>query len=359
MANDKNPLPALTSDERATLKASIASEGIVYPIVTSAGPFAPGTIVDGFNRREIWLELGKKDADLPRITRRFANEAELRIAQIDLNVKRRQLTVPQRVMLAMAREPWERKLAQQRLSTKGKGASGAAVEKLRQGEPARAAALAAEAVGLKRDTYEHGKLVLEKGPADVREQFLAGTITVNNAYSQTRRALGVGPSATMEKHVGSRIGRVPSGSYGAILVLAPWRAGTKAFEAGRVLPAELSALSVRSAAAKDAVVALVAPARWMREAIDVVAAWGANVVTIVARVRPSATAATPIAERADFVIVATFGRPVLPSLSRDNVVETDAQLYSLLDALVPDREGIVLFGDTSRPGWSSWDPPIK
>jgi N6-adenosine-specific RNA methylase IME4 len=357
MANPQaNPMPALAPDEREALKSSIAREGMTYPVLVSAGPALQGEIVDGFNRRSIWLELGKKEADLPRVSKRFNTEAEFRIAQIDLNLKRRQLTVPQRILLAMAREPWERKLAKTRMAD-------GAVAKSPQGDkstPQRATALAAQAVGLKRDTYEHGKFVLEQAPKEIREQFIAGGLSVDRAFKDTRRALGLDARTVVHTSVTKRFGKMPTGSYGAIVVSPPWRLQSRTFEPGRVLPAELGALNIRGMAGKDAIVALVAPARWLREALELVtASWSGSIVTVLAHLRKSAIAGIPVAERAEFVIVAALGKPVLPKLNRDNVLETEAQLFGLMDELVPNRAGILLFGNVSRTGWDSWSPAIK
>jgi len=220
--------------------------------------------------------------------------------------------------------------------------------------------VAAEAVGLKRDTYEHGKFVLEKAPTEIREQFLADQLSVDRAFKDTRRALGLDARTVVQTSVTKRFGKMPSGSYGAIVVTPPWRSQAKTFEAGRVLPAELAALNIRQLAGKDAIVAIVAPAHWLAHALELVTGhWGASIVTVLANLRKTANPGIPVAERADFVVVGAFGKPILAELRRDNVVETDAQLYSLMDELVPNRDGIVLFGSVSRAGWDTWEPAIR
>lgn len=362
MANTANPMPTLSPEEYGSLKASIEREGFLVPIIVSAGPVLQGQIVDGFNRAQIAQEL---KIELPRISKRFESEAEFRIAQIDANIARRQLTLVQRVQLAMLREPWERQLARIR---EREGAKKGAVAKSRQqgngsvaaSEPIRATAEAAAAVGLKRDTYEHAKFVLQKAPAEIREQLVAGKISVDRAYRDSRRATGVDSGSVVSKSVAKRWGKLPSGTFGAIVCTPPWREGSKKFEAGRVLPAELAALDVRGLAKKDAVVALVTPGGWLREALELVGdKWGARIVSVVVRVRAHATGGGPIAERVDFAVIGTIGKAVLPESGRTNLVESDAQFYSLIDKLVPDAAGIRLFGEIERAGWTSWNPAIK
>ena len=355
-------MPTLSPEEYGALKASIEREGFLVPVIVSAGPVLQGHIVDGFHREKIAAEL---KIELPRISKRFESEAEFRIAQIDANIARRQLTLVQRVQLAMLREPWERQLARIR---EREGAKKGAVAKSRQqgnesaaaSEPIRATAEAAAAVGLKRDTYEHAKFVLQKAPAEIREQLVAGKISVDRAYRDSRRATGVDSTSTVSKAVAKRWGKLPAGHYAAIVLTPPWREGSKRFEAGRVLPAELAALDVRGLAKRDAVVALVAPARWLREALELVAdKWNAQIVSVVVRLRTNVVAAGAIGERADFAVIATIGKPVLPPATRSNVTETESQFYGLIDKLVPDAAGIRLFGEIERAGWTSWNPAIK
>lgn len=337
-----NPLPPLSTSEYEALRESIKRDGFLYPVIQSAGPAMMGEIVDGFNRLRIGQELG---LEVPRTSRLFASEAEFRLAQIDANLQRRQLTVPQRVILGMAREPWEKRLAKQRQGVAGE----------QPGSVKRATSATAEAVGLKRDTYEHGKFVVEKAPAEIRKQFLAGGMSVDRAYRETRRAIGLDSQTVLASATAKRWGKLPAGTYGAIVITPPWRVGAKGYEPGRVMPAELASLDVHKLAAKDAIVVLVTPARWVREAIELVAGWGLRVATVVVRLHGRATSAT---DRAEFAIVGTTGKASL-ALAGENVIETDTQLYALLDAAVPDAEGIRLFGELHRAGWAAWAPTIK
>src|SRR6185312_8994376 len=104
----RNPMPPLSSVELAALKESVLRDGPMVTIIKSAGPARFGEIVDGFNRNAIAKEL---KIYWPTISKRFLTDEEFRIAQITLNLKRRQLTTVERVELAMQLEPLERDLA--------------------------------------------------------------------------------------------------------------------------------------------------------------------------------------------------------------------------------------------------------
>ena len=107
-----NPLPPLTPEEYEALKASIGARGVLVPAVVSAGPACEGEVGDGHHRIQACGELG---IECPVERRPFASEAEFRLYQLDCNLQRRHLTVAQRIELGMAREPWERALAEKRM----------------------------------------------------------------------------------------------------------------------------------------------------------------------------------------------------------------------------------------------------
>ncbi len=348
-----NPMPDLSSEEYASLEASIAESGMLYPIIKSAGPFAPGATVDGHNREKIAKKLG---IAAPTTTKPFANEAEFRVAQIDANIARRQLTVPNRIMLAIVREKFERVLAAQRkaeghkmtakaLRARGEDAKTESTYASR--EAARATTLAAEAAGLKRNTYEHGKFVIEKAPAEIREQFVAGTLSVNRAYKETKHALGLDATATLAKSASNRWGAVPRGKFGAILLTPAWRENAKRFEAGRVVPAELAAIDLPAMLSVPGIVAISVPSPWIAEIANLVlGSWKLRPVTI-AIVRGRAV---------DAYLVAALGK-VAPIPTA--VFESHAQMLKFLDGLSPDAPGLAMFGEIDRAGWTAWDPTVK
>jgi len=354
MADSKNPLPLLSSDDYAALKASVARDGFLYPVIRSAGPALQGEVVDGFNREKIGKELGLEP---PRISRRFETEAEFRIAQIDANIARRQLTLVQRVQLAMAREPWERRLAAHR-QREGQKQGGVAKSRQKQGtEPAggakRATAQAAEAVGLKRDTYEHARFVLEKAPPEIRESFVGGKLTVDRAWKATRQAIGLDSRSVVRTSVARRFGAVPRGKFGAVVLTPPWRVDARKFEAGHVVPAEVAAIDVRALTGENGVIAITVPTAWFGDVVElVVKTWRARPYTWLVRTRGES-------ERAELVLVCTTGKAAAIAPTAEHVLGTPAQFFGFLDRLVPDQEGIVLFGDVERAGWTSWSPTIK
>lgn len=81
-------LDALSDEEYAGLRASIASVGIKQPILIS---WPDKTIIDGHHRWRIAQELGLDD--VPVMTEEFSSEARLLALGVEMNAARRQMTI--------------------------------------------------------------------------------------------------------------------------------------------------------------------------------------------------------------------------------------------------------------------------
>ena len=351
--DNTNPMPALSAQERAELKASIARDGFLTPIVKSAGPFAKGLIIDGFHRTEIAKELKVK---VPETLVPIKTEADFRLAQIDANVNRRHLNVVQRAKMAMMREPWERARAKERQH------AGALGEINQSG---RATEIAANAVGLKRNVYEEAKFVLTNAPSEIKKALEKGEISVHKAYTTAKRARGLDARSVLAKRVDQRISdELPSGKFGAIILAPLWRTQRMKSEKGRFLPNEIQTLDVRSIATRDGIVMLWVLGQWLREGFDILEGWDARVFSIVTQVLDEATGTDTLRDRTRFAILATFGK--MPAASRKtnaimggSVASIPPDAYALMDELVPDSPGLTMFTETKRSGWDCWNPEVE
>ena len=101
-------LPGLTAEEFAGLKADIAAQGVLVPVVIDADS---GEIIDGHHRLRAWTELraeGVKVPPYPREVRRFASDGERVGFVIASNLFRRHLDRAQRaeVVARLRTEGW-------------------------------------------------------------------------------------------------------------------------------------------------------------------------------------------------------------------------------------------------------------
>lgn len=103
----ENLVVQVSDNEFQLLKKSIDEDGLHYPIAINKD----GTVLDGHHRRRACLELGKP---LKYQVMSFANKTLEKKFVIISNLKRRQLTDYQRLLLAEALLPIEEELARQR-----------------------------------------------------------------------------------------------------------------------------------------------------------------------------------------------------------------------------------------------------
>lgn len=87
--SDFQPMPALSNEQYAALRDSIATEGVTVPIVIDQH----GRILDGHNRAEIADGLG---INYPTVVRRVADDDDAWRAAVELNCARRHLTSEQK-----------------------------------------------------------------------------------------------------------------------------------------------------------------------------------------------------------------------------------------------------------------------
>lgn len=110
-----NPCWDLDAVEFEDLKQRIKAAGFspAFPIIRSAGPVFPGAIVDGFHRQHVCDVLASEGTPVSPVyyDQPFETEAEFRIAQIDGNLRRRQLPPVKQAVLAKERQGWIERLA--------------------------------------------------------------------------------------------------------------------------------------------------------------------------------------------------------------------------------------------------------
>jgi site-specific DNA-methyltransferase (adenine-specific) len=101
-------LPALSDEEYAGLKADIAAQGVLVPVVIDEDT---GEVIEGHHRLKAWTELrvaGVKVPDYPKQVVRFANDDDRVAFVLAANLFRRHLTREQRaeVVARLRAEGW-------------------------------------------------------------------------------------------------------------------------------------------------------------------------------------------------------------------------------------------------------------
>ncbi|GAC1547124.1 MAG: hypothetical protein NVS2B17_31110 [Candidatus Velthaea sp.] len=344
----KNPLPDLTKEELRELEDSIARDGIITPIIKSAGPACFGEIVDGHNRAAIAEKLGIKD--IPIVSRRYQSEAEFRIEQIDLNMKRRQLTPFARTVLALERVPWEQKLAKERRGIANAPDTGRATEK------------AARAGGTSRKTLENSAFVIKNAPPEILQHFQKNEIRPDRAFRETKKALGLDAATVLKKSLSQKFTAAPEGPFASIVVDPPWR-DARENNGAALTPQEIRAVPVTSLLAESGVVYLWTPTSRFGEATAMFAEWGLNLVGAIHWLHEIPERESFFREHAELCLVGIRGRIESAGERARNVVfgePTSAsvrlpkEFLELVEHLRPDGRQLLIFGDIEREHWTRW-----
>jgi len=158
-------LPPARAEDRATLRRSIEADGVLVPVIVSAGPACRGEVADGKLRVELAAELGR---ECPSEQRPFTSEAAFRHFRLISNLARRQLGTAARIRLGLALEPWlKAQAAARKAQAVGRPRGEKTVPVALPEEKGETRALVARQVGLKPSTYSRGAKVLREGSPEL------------------------------------------------------------------------------------------------------------------------------------------------------------------------------------------------
>lgn len=352
-----NPLPTLTPHEFAALRESIRDRGQLEPIVVSAGPACEGEIGDGHHRQQACAELGVE----PRVKRRaFDTEAEFRLYQLDINLKRRHLTVAQRIEMGAERLPWEQEIARTRQGTR----TDLEPPRSPTQKSERATERTAAAVGLKPSTFERGLKVLREAPAEIANQLRTGDLTVNAAYLKTRTA------ERRQEALERPPVQPPTGCYSLLYVDPPWQYEHLPVSESRAVENHYPTMTLEALktfdvpAADDAVLFMWATNPKLGEALELIDAWGFSYRTNAVWVKDRIGMGYYVRAQHELLLIARrgemsppneFARPAsvihAPRLAHSAKPES---VYELLERMYPGVPRIELFARSERDGWDSW-----
>lgn len=167
-------VPSLLDEEYQSLKQSIKKNGLWMPIIINE----KNEILDGHHRFKICKELGVK---IKHAIRKFTTKSEEIIFVGECNLKRRQLTVLQRIDLVRKLEPHYAELAMNRMKS-GKKLDPGIIKT--QGK-------VRDVLGKKADVsgsqYEKGTHVLEKATKKDIADINNGNKTITKVYREIRK----------------------------------------------------------------------------------------------------------------------------------------------------------------------------
>lgn len=356
-------LPPPSAAQLQALRESIAAEGVLHPVVASAGPALPGEIADGRARRAICEELG---IACPREERPFASEAAFAHFRLTTNIVRRELSVADRVRLGMTLEPLERELAAQRKAqARGRRGEKSLPVALPE-EKGETRELVARKIGLTPSIYERGAKVLREGSPALVARFQADNETVSSAYRRLQEELKRDERRALAKALRENPLPPPNGRYPVIVLDPPWPI------AGAPYPTmaleEIAALPLPDLLTADAIVWLWTTNGFLEHATAIATErWGLvkrNVVTW-DKERPGRP--TPwLTGQTEHCLLLTRGKPLFEAGNATTLIRERARensrkpeaFYQLVEETCPAQPRLEMFARQRRAGFESWGAEV-
>lgn len=328
-------VPAMTEAEYAALKVDIARNGIEQPLDITAD----GEILDGRHRFRAALELGQKTAPVRVVAPADASAYILRVA-----LKRRHLTPSQQAALAVELVTLEQPQDMVAMLPR--------TGRTRD-------LLACHAQACPRTVQD--ALTVFGRDRELFERIKAGQIPAHKARLQLQRReryQTIGPAPPL-----------PADRYELILADPPWQLGNpdSAYAPEQYYPTlpldQIAELEIP--AAENALLYLWAVNSHLREAWQVLDAWGFEQCSCEVWVKPSIGMGVWTRNRHELLLIGRKGNasPAPRQLLLDSVIEAPrgrhsqkpTLVYQRLEHLYPGRSKLELFArGIPRPGWTSW-----
>ena len=371
-------IPPLRAEERTQLEANIVADGVRDPLVAWQD-----VLIDGHNRYEIATRLG-----LPFDVREmsFSSRDDAILWVVNNQFGRRNLSTAARAELAMRIEPILAAQAKTRQAEAGGDRRSAASVVLKSEQAvdrdinaSKTATQAAEAAGLKRDTYYKAKTILTTAPSPIVEAFRSGELSTNQAYQHVRRQQ---KEQVREQRRQENRDKIASGSdlgamdasvkYATIVIDPPWDWGDEGDgdQLGRARPdyatmsiEQLAALQVAELADDDCHLYLWITNRSLPKGFGLIEQWGFRYVTALTWVKPHFGMGNYFRGQTEHVLFAVKGSQQLLRKDMGTVFHAprgplghSSKPESFLPLIESCSPGpyLEMFSRSQRAGWTTW-----
>lgn len=340
------------------LVASIKEVGLLHPIVVTPD----GRLVAGQRRLEACRGLGWQAVPV-----RVVDIAEIVRGELHENVVRKDFLPSEMAAIAKALSPAEREAAKERRAANLPNQTG----KFPVCDEGRSRDKVAAYVGVSGRTVEKTIAVVdaaEREPekyAPLVEQ-MDRTGKVNGAY----KLMGKMMQAEAIRHEPPPL---PTGPFRVIVADPPWpyhnRAEDSTHRAANPYPAmttdDIKALPVPGMAADDCVLWLWTTNAHMRQAFDVLDAWGFEHKTILTWVKDKMGLGDWLRGQTEHCLMAVRGKPIVLLTNQTTVIygplrehsRKPDEFYRLVDQLCPGAK-LEMFAREHRDGWAIWGSEV-
>jgi N6-adenosine-specific RNA methylase IME4/ParB-like chromosome segregation protein Spo0J len=329
------------------LADSIAEVGLLHPVVVTP----ERRLIAGQRRLAAcrllgWVEVPVTVVDLYQAARGEAHE----------NFIRKDLLPSEIVALKRAIEPLERREARSRQDTRADLYHSATVA---EGQ-ADARDNVAHYLGVGRTTIERAEAVVEAAEEDPDEYgYLVEQMDRSGKVAGAYRRLIVQQQA---KRIIAEPPGLPTGPFRVIVADPPWR-----YESGNSLPyptmplEEIKALAVRDIAEQNATLWLWTTNTHLRDAFDVVEAWGFEYKSLLTWVKDRMGTGEWLRGQTEHCLLGARGKPVFLHGDHSTVLSArrrehsrkPEEFYNLIEEICPGAK-LELFSRKARNGWRAF-----
>jgi N6-adenosine-specific RNA methylase IME4 len=355
-------LPSPAAAELEALRLSIGEQGLLQPIIVSAGPACAGEVADGQVRRIVCAELG---VECLQLERPFSSELEFAVFRLSVNLKRRQLPDALRIRIGLALEPLERELARgRRAQAAGQRRGTKAVPVRRPGEKGETADRVGVSIGMSGPTFRRGAKVLQEGSPGLVAEFEAGGLSTNGAFTRLHAERRRGERDEIARRLREQPPVLPAGRVNVLAADPPWPLKCELPYPTMEVPA-IGALPVPDLLTDDGVVWLWTTNSFLREALEIGAGWGLEYRTTLTWAKDRVGTGFVLRGQTEPCLVFTRGKPLftltvqstlLVAAVREHSRKPD-EFFALVDSLCPGSK-LELFAREARPGWTAWGAEV-
>ena len=355
-----NLLPKLLEKSFETLRQSIKEKGLFYPIVVNSR----GLILDGYHRFKACKELDRKPEF---IIRDFEGKLLEKEFVIEANLKRRHLTIWQKIELGKVLLEIEQEKAKQRMSDAGKIGRdkqlgvGSIEHPPSEGK---ARDIVADKVGLSGTTLQRGLWLLDNAPKEEIEKAKQEDIAISRLYKKQKREKKI--KKLQEQ---AQVLEPPTGKYNIIVVDPPWQYGTKYDPETRRVASPYPEMSLEEIIKEpipdrtdeNCVLWLWTTNAFIHDAFHILERWGFEPKTILTWVKNRFGLGNWLRGQTEHCILAVKGKPVVNLTNQSTVLFADVkrhsekpdEFYEFVDSLCFGKK-LDYFSRKNREGWDTF-----
>lgn len=350
----RNLVPRPTKQEYKTLEEDIIDKKeATEPIIINQDD----VILDGHTRYEICQKHG---LFYRTETRKFDSVLDEKIYVITVNLKRRQLTDMQKIIMA---EPLERLIAEKAKRQQGTRTDLTFSSKEEKVAPIDTAKEVAKQIGVSKSTYERGKKIRDEGTSEEIQEAISKPKQITRVHNKIKKR------QNLEEAHKKGSPPMPEGVYDIIYADPAWKYDSDASQRGKadnhyatMTTKKIADLAVPSA--ENAMLFLWVTNAHLEDGLRVIKDWGFEYITNFVWVKDKIGLGWFARGQHELLLLCRKGKmphpedhnrypTVINSPRGEHSVKPEI-VYTMIETMYPNRNYLELFSRKQRDGWVPW-----